>query len=190
MAERTRKKSRSLKSACLPMAPVLLVRPERRIRHIPLQGQLHSTPTDALEKQVASPEGPIGYRPGAATAAPKECPELAHSRYPSCTSERPLSMANRTSPRISSLDPRERLLMVTLARQLARDHHLVFSQARIRLVPRCAVSRRKAASIFGYPRRCQSGCQANPHCLQRILPISVTFARDVSSQRCLELRVH
>src|SRR6266436_37914 len=66
-----KKKGRSLKRACLPMAPVLVVRPERRFRHVPLQGQLHSTRPDAPEKQLVSPEDPIGIRPEVAIAAPR-----------------------------------------------------------------------------------------------------------------------
>jgi len=46
------------------MAPVLLVRPERRFRHVPLQGQPHSTRPDAPEKQVVLPEYPIGIPSG------------------------------------------------------------------------------------------------------------------------------
>ncbi len=53
------------------MAPVLVIRPERRFRHVPLQGQLHSTRPDAPEKQLVSPEDPIGIRPEAAIAAPR-----------------------------------------------------------------------------------------------------------------------
>src|SRR6266478_9632498 len=71
MVVRNRKKGRSLKRACLPMAPVLVIRPERRFRHVPLQGQLHSTRPDAPEKQLVSPEDPIGIRPEAAIAAPR-----------------------------------------------------------------------------------------------------------------------
>src|SRR4029453_10656497 len=57
----------------------------------------------------------------------KAAPPARRIFEPQCkTSFATQSMANRTSPRISSLDPRERLLMVTLGRQLARNHHLVF----------------------------------------------------------------
>src|SRR6266446_1008786 len=71
MVVRNRKKGRVLKRACLRMAPVLVIRPERRFRHVPLQGQLHSTRPDAPEKQLVSPEDPIGIRPEAAIAAPR-----------------------------------------------------------------------------------------------------------------------
>src|SRR6266478_8601832 len=37
----------------------------------PLQGQLHSTRPDAPEKQLVSPEDPIGIRPEVAIAAPR-----------------------------------------------------------------------------------------------------------------------
>jgi hypothetical protein len=46
------------------MAPELLVSPERRFRHVPLQGQLHSTRRDAPKKQVVSSEDPIGVPSG------------------------------------------------------------------------------------------------------------------------------
>src|SRR6267142_839661 len=61
MVERNRKKGRSLKRACLPMASVLVIRPERRFRHVPLQGQLHSTRPDAPEEQLVSPEDRLAY---------------------------------------------------------------------------------------------------------------------------------
>src|SRR5882724_9105122 len=91
MVERNRKKGRSFKRACLPMAPVLVIRPERRFRHVPLQGQLHSTRPDAPEKQLVSPEDPISIRPEAAIAAPRNvrswhetdlarCPQFGRDR--------------------------------------------------------------------------------------------------------------
>src|SRR5258705_13873650 len=61
MVERNRKKGRSLKRACLPMASVLVIRPEQRFRHVPLQGQLHSTRPDAPEEQLVSPEDRLAY---------------------------------------------------------------------------------------------------------------------------------
>src|SRR6266404_6517666 len=82
MVVRNRKKGRSLKRACLPMAPVLVIRPERRFRHVPLQGQLHSTRPDAPEKQLVSPEDPIGIRPEAAIAAPRNVRSCEGFRMP------------------------------------------------------------------------------------------------------------
>src|ERR1700730_15712727 len=98
MVVRNRKKSRSLKSACLPMAPVLLVRPQRRFRHVPLQGQLHSTPPDAPEKRVASPEGPIGIPPGGGDCGSEECPELARMRSLGQRRRRPITATDRKPP--------------------------------------------------------------------------------------------
>src|SRR3981081_4252953 len=45
--------------------------PRTAISAIPLQGQLHSTRPDAPEEQLVSLEDPIGIRPEAATAAPR-----------------------------------------------------------------------------------------------------------------------
>jgi len=53
------------------MAPVLLVRPERWFRHVPLQGQLHSARLNAPEKQVVPPGDPIAIPSEAMTAAPR-----------------------------------------------------------------------------------------------------------------------
>ena len=79
------------------MAPVLLARPERRFRHVPLQGQLHSTPPDAPEKRVASPEGPIGIPPGGCDCGSWECPELARLRHGDEASECLFAGVNRKS---------------------------------------------------------------------------------------------
>jgi hypothetical protein len=79
MVVRNRKKSRSLKRACLPMAPVLLVRPERRFRHVPLQGQLHSTRPDAPELQSVFRSAPASARAMAVRAEKRlsrRCSEL------------------------------------------------------------------------------------------------------------------
>jgi hypothetical protein len=73
MVVRNRKKGRSLKRVCLPMAPVLLVHPERRFRHVPASGA-----TDILRHwmHLRNIEDPIGTpMSGGGDCGSQECPE-------------------------------------------------------------------------------------------------------------------
>jgi hypothetical protein len=78
MVVRNRKKGRSLKRVCLPMAPVLLVRPERRFRHVRLRGQLTFYATGrALETAGCARRPDWRLLSGGGDCGSQECPELA-----------------------------------------------------------------------------------------------------------------